>query len=130
MKIQSTNNKQHIKKTQKKQTTATSFDAMLNATQMDSAPTNTEQTINPNIDKQPQTSSNPQQTLETHVQALEEALHNLEAGQGNPEHIQQTIVDLRQALQQSELTAQDLHDADTLLAVEAKRINKLSNKAP
>ena len=130
MKIQSTNNKQHIKKTQKKQTASTSFDAMLNATQMDSTPTNTQQTINPNIDEQPQTSSDPQQTLETHVQALEDALHTLEAGQQNPEHIQQAIVDLRQALQQSELTTQDLHDADTLLAVEAKRIHKLNNKAP
>ena len=130
MKIQSTHNKQHLKKTQKKQTTSTSFDAMLNATQMDTTQADTEQSMDHNMDKQAQTPSNPQQTLETHVQALEDALQTLEGEPQNSEHVQQTIVDLRQALQQSELTPQALEDADTLLAVEAKRLKNLSNQTP
>lgn len=135
MKIQSTNNKQHLKKAQQKQTTSTSFDAMLNDaqivdTQVDDTQADSEQSIRPNADKQPQADSNPQQTLETHVQSLEDALQSLESGQQHTEHVQQTIVDLRQALQQSKLTPQALADADTLLAVEAKRLEKLNNKTP
>jgi len=129
MKIQSTNNKQHLKKAQKKQTPSTSFGAMLDATSMDQTQTDTEQSIQPNADKQSQ-GSNPQQTLETHMQALEDALQTLEKEPQNSEHIQQTIVDLRQALQQSQLTPQALEDADTLLAVEAKRLASLNSKTP
>jgi len=129
MKIQSTNNKQHLKKAQKKQTPSTSFGAMLDATSMDQTQTDTEQSIQPNADKQSQ-GSNPQQTLETHMQALEDALQTLEKEPQNSEHIQQTIVDLRQALQQSQLTPQAREDADTLLAVEAKRLASLNSKTP
>ncbi len=130
MKIQSTNYKQHLKKAQKKQTTSASFDAMFNDAQMDNTQADSEQPIRPNADKQPQTDSNPQQTLETHMQALEDALHTLEKEPQSAKHVQQTIVDLRQALQQSQLTPQALADADTLLAVEAKRLEKLNNKTP
>jgi len=129
MKIQSTNNKQHIKKTQKKQTASTSFDAMLHATSLDNTPTDAEQPIQPNADKQSQ-ASNPQQTLETHMQALEDALQTLEKEPQSTKHVQQTIVDLRHALQQSQLTPQALDDADTLLAVEAKRLANLNRKTP
>ena len=129
MKIQSTNNKQHLKKAQKKQTSSTSFGAMLDATSMDQTQTDVKQPIQPNADKQSQ-SSDPQQTLETHMQALEDALQTLEKEPQSSEHIQQTIVDLRQALQQSQLTPQALEDADTLLAVEAKRLASLNNKTP
>lgn len=129
MKIQSTHNKQHLKKAQKKQTSSTSFGAMLNATSIDNIQAETEQSIQPNADKQSH-GSNPQQTLETHMQALEDALQTLEKEPQNSEHIQQTIVDLRQALQQSQLTPQALEDADTLLAVEAKRLASLSSKTP
>jgi len=129
MKIQSTNNKQHLKKAQKKQTSSTSFGAMLDATSMDQTQTDVEQPIQPNADKQSH-GSNPQQTLETHMQALEDALQTLEKEPQNSEHVQQTIVDLRQALQQSQLTPQAREDADTLLAVEAKRLDSLNNKTP
>ncbi|MDQ6978503.1 MAG: hypothetical protein Q9M75_10355 [Ghiorsea sp.] len=129
MKIQSTHNKQHLKKAQKKQTPSASFGDMLNATSMENTQTETEQSIQPNADKQSH-GSNPQQTLETHMQALEDALQTLEKEPQNSEHIQQTIVDLRQALQQSQLTPQALEDADTLLAVEAKRLASLSRKTP
>ncbi|WP_038247721.1 hypothetical protein [Ghiorsea bivora] len=128
MKIQSTNNKQHVKKAQKKQTPSTSFGAMLNATSMDNTQIDTEQSIQPKADKHPD--SNPQQTLETHMQALEDALQTLEKEPQNSKHMQQTIVDLRQALQQSQLTPQALEDADTLLAVEAKRLASLNKKTP
>jgi len=128
MKIQSTNNKQHLKKTQKKQTPSTSFGAMLNATTMDNTQIDAEQSIQPKADKHPDL--NPQQTLETHMQALEDALQTLEKEPQNSKHVQQTIVDLRQALQQSQLTPQALEDADTLLAVEAKRLASLNKKTP
>lgn len=126
MKIQSTNNKQHIKKAQKKQSATTSFDSMLNAAQAE-----TEQPIKHEPNKQqPQPSANPQANLEDQVQALEDTLSKLDDEQHNPEHIQQNIANLRQALQQSELHPQALEDADTLLAVEAKRLEGLSRKTP
>ena len=129
MKIQSTHNKQPLKKAQKKQTTSTSFGDMLNASSIDQTQINIEQSIQPNTDTPPQ-DSNPQQTLETHMQTLEDAIQTLEKEPQNSKHVQQTIVDLRQALQQSQLTPQALEDADTLLAVEAKRLASLNKKTP
>ncbi len=129
MKIQSTNNKQSLKKAQKKQTTSTSFGDMLNASSIDQTQINIEQSIQSNTDTPPQ-DSNPQQTLETHMQTLEDAIQTLEKEPQNSKHVQQTIVDLRQALQQSQLTPQALEDADTLLAVEAKRLASLNKKTP
>lgn len=129
MKIQSTNNKQHVKKAHKKQTPSTSFGAMLNATSEGNTQVDTEPCIQANEDKQPQ-GSHSQQTLETHMQTLEDALQTLEKEPHNSKHVQQSIVDLRHALQQSQLTPQALEDADTLLAVEAKRLASLSNKTP
>jgi len=129
MKIQSTNNKQSLKKAQKKQTASTSFGDMLNASSIDQTQINIEQSIQSNTDTPPQ-DSNPQQTLETHMQTLEDAIQTLEKEPQNSKHVQQTIVDLRQALQQSQLTPQALEDADTLLAVEAKRLASLNKKTP
>lgn len=129
MKIQSTHNKQPLKKAQKKQTTSTSFGDMLNASSIDQTQINIEQSIQSNTDTPPQ-DSNPQQTLETHMQTLEDAIQTLEKEPQNSKHVQQTIVDLRQALQQSQLTPQALEDADTLLAVEAKRLASLNKKTP
>ena len=129
MKIQSTNNKQPLKKAQKKQTTSTSFGDMLNASSIDQTQTDIEQSIQSNTDTPPQ-DSNPQQTLETHMQTLEDAIQTLEKEPQSSKHVQQTIVDLRQALQQSQLTPQALEDADTLLAVEAKRLASLNKKTP
>lgn len=129
MKIQSTNNKQPLKKAQKKQIASTSFGDMLNASSVGQTQINIEQSIQSNTDTPPQ-GSNPQQTLETHMQALEDAAQSLEKEPQNSKHVQQTIVDLRQALQQSQLTPQALEDADTLLAVEAKRLASLNRKTP
>jgi len=128
MKIQSTHNKQPLKKAQKKQTTSTSFGDMLNASSIDQTQTHIEQAIQPKEDKYPDL--NPQQTLETHMQALEDAIQTLEKEPQSSKHVQQTITDLRQALQQSQLTPQALEDADTLLAVEAKRLASLNKKTP
>lgn len=129
MKIQSTHNKQSLKKAQKKQTTSTSFGDMLNASSIDQTQINIEQSIQSNTDTPPQ-GSNPQQTLETHIQTLEDAIQTLEKEPQNSKHVQQTIVDLRQALQQSQLTPQALEDADAILAVEAKRLASLNKKTP
>jgi len=129
MKIQSTHNKQQLKKTQKKQTASTSFADMLNASSIEQTPTDIEQSIQSNTDT-PTQDSNPQQTLEKHIKTLEDAILTLEKEPQNSKHVQQTIVDLRQALQQSQLTPQALEDADTLLAVEAKRLASLNSKTP
>jgi hypothetical protein len=129
MKIQSTHNKQQLKKTQKKQTASTSFADMLNASSIEQTPTDIEQSIQSNTDT-PTQDSNPQQTLEKHMKTLEDAILTLEKGPQSSKHVQQTIVDLRQALQQSQLTPQALEDADTLLAVEAKRLASLNRKTP
>ncbi len=129
MKIQSTHNKQPLKKSQKKQTTSTSFGDMLNASSIDQTQINIEQSIQSNTDTPPQ-DSNPQHTLETHMQTLEDAIQTLEKEPQNSKHVQQTITDLRQALQQSQLTPQALEDADAILAVEAKRLASLNKKTP
>ncbi|MDQ7002390.1 MAG: hypothetical protein Q9N02_06845 [Ghiorsea sp.] len=126
MKIQSTSNKLQLKKAQKNQTATTSFDSLLNAAQAE-----TEQPIKHEADKQQQQPpANPQADLASQVQALEDTLSKLDDAQHNPEHIQQNIKDLRQALQQSKLHPQALEDADTILAVEAKRLEGLSRKTP
>lgn len=129
MKIQSTHNKQQLRKAQKKQTASTSFGDMLNASSIDQTQTDIEQSIQSNTDT-PTQDSNPQQTLEKHMKTLEDAILTLEKGPQSSKHVQQTIVDLRQALQQSQLTPQALEDADTLLAVEAKRLASLNRKTP
>jgi uncharacterized coiled-coil DUF342 family protein len=129
MKIQSTHNKQQLRKAQKKQTASTSFADMLNASSIEQTPTDIEQSIQSNTDT-PTQDSNPQQTLEKHIKTLEDAILTLEKEPQNSKHVQQTIVDLRQALQQSQLTPQALEDADTLLAVEAKRLASLNSKTP
>ncbi|MDX8388732.1 MAG: hypothetical protein R8M46_09430 [Ghiorsea sp.] len=126
MKIQSTTSNTAPSKLKKTKQSSGNFNAVLSSQIED------QQAVQPTEQKTEQQAAPQQQQpdIEQTLHTLEHALLQLESGSESQQQAQDAITDLRQALRSNpnlaKMSPKDLQEADTLLAVEAKRLASLN----